>query len=67
MLGMRKETFQALAIGMGLLALFVAAGTPLCIWVASVDTCERMTCELMVMNRPLSDPALCEAWFALFR
>ena len=64
---MRKETLQALAIGLGMLAVLVVAGTPLCIWVASVDRCERMTCELMVMNRPMSDPTLCEAWFALFR
>ena len=64
---LRKETFQAAALGLGLLALFVAVATPLCIWIASADSCERMVCELLVMRRPMADVSYCEAWFDLFR
>lgn len=62
-----KETIQALAICVGILALGVLVATPLCIRIASVDGCERMACEILVMNRPLSDVSYCEAWFDLYR
>ena len=64
---LRKETVQAFALGVGLLALFVSVATPLCIWLASADSCERMACELLVMRRPMADVSYCEAWFDLFR
>jgi hypothetical protein len=64
---LRKETVKAFAFGVGLLALFVGAATPLCIWLASADSCERMVCELLVMRRPMADVSYCEAWFDLFR
>ena len=64
---MQKEPVQALAAGFGLLAVFVLLATPLCIWVASVDSCERMACEVLIMSRPMSDVSYCEAWFDLFR
>ena len=63
----RKETIQALAVGIALLVLFVLAATPLCIWILSADSCERMTCEILIMRRPMSDVSYCEAWFDLFR
>ena len=50
-----------------MLALIVLLVTPLCIWLASADSCERMFCELLIMNRPMSDVSYCEAWFDLFR
>ena len=62
-----KETIQALALGVGLFALFMSVATPLCIWLASADSCERMVCELLVMRRPMADVSYCEAWFDLFR
>ena len=62
-----KDTAYAFVLGIGLLALFILVATPLCIWFASVDGCERMTCEILIMRRPLADVSYCEWWFGLFR
>lgn len=45
------ETAKALAIGLGLLSVFILATTPACVWLHGVDNCERMFCELLIMRR----------------
>lgn len=62
-----KETAKALAFGLGLLAVFIVATTPVCVWLHGVDNCERMFCELLIMRRPMADVSYCEWWFDLFR
>ena len=62
------DTVRTLAIALAIAAGLFVLGTPLCIWLSgSVDSCERMTCELLAMTRPLADLSYCEAWFDLFR
>ncbi len=61
-----KETVKALAIGLSLLAVFIALTTPLCVWLHGVDNCERMFCEILIMRRPLADVSYCEWRFDLF-
>ena len=62
-----KDTAYAFALGIGLFALFILVATPLCIWFASVDGCERMACEILIMRRPLADVSYCEWCFGRFR
>ena len=62
-----KETARTLAIGLSLLAVFIALTMPLCVWVQGVDNCERMVCEILIMRRPLADVSYCEWWFDRFR
>ncbi len=62
-----KDTAYALALGSGLCVLLILVATPICIWIASVDSCERMMCEILIMRRPHADVSYCEDWFDLFR
>lgn len=62
-----KETAKTLALAAAVALTAFVVATPLCIWIADVRSCERMTCEILVMSRPHADVSYCEAWFDLFR
>ena len=62
----RRTISILLGVLVVLAALFMAA-TPVCIWVDSVEDCERLFCELLVMRRPHADVSYCEAWFDLWK
>ena len=62
-----KETVKTVALAAGLGVTMFMVATPLCIWIADVRSCERMTCEILVMSRPHADVSYCTAWFDLFR
>ena len=62
-----KDTAYAFALGIGLSALLILVATPLCIWIASVDSCQGMACEILIMRRPHADVSYCQWWFDLFR
>jgi hypothetical protein len=63
-----KRTAVTLAVAIACFLALFAAATPVCIWVSgSVDSCERMMCEILHMKRPHTDAATCQAWFDLFR
>jgi hypothetical protein len=62
-----RDTAYAFAWGLGLFAAFIVATTPLCIWIASIDACERMFCEILIMRRPHAEVSYCQWWFDRFR
>ncbi len=62
-----RDTAIAFAWGLGLFAVFALVATPLCIWIASLDSCEQMTYEILIMRRPHADVSYCGWWFDRFR
>ena len=62
-----KETIKTLVLAVVVSVTVFVVATPVCVLILGVDSCERMTCEILVMRRPLSDMSYCETWFDLFR